>query len=193
MTIFKDAFFIGNEWVAPASDRRFTLLNASTGEEFGSAPEATEADVDAAVAAARKAFDSSGWSDAKPSYRAEVMQRFVAAIAARGDEIARAVSTQNGMPIGLSAMLEGQFGAGVVQYYAQLAEGLGVPDVRPSQMGKETLVDRSPLGVVAAIVPWNFPVTRHRGVATDREDQAVPRLAGAARPRLPAPQGCIPP
>jgi geranial dehydrogenase len=56
-------------------------------------------------------------------------------------------------------MLEGQFGAGVIQYYAELAKGLGQPDMRPSQMGKETLVERSALGVVAAIVPWNFPVT----------------------------------
>ncbi|WP_404476974.1 aldehyde dehydrogenase [Novosphingobium sp. BL-52-GroH] len=159
MTISKDAFFIGNQWVSPASDRRFTLVNASTGEEFGSVPEAVEADVDAAVAAARKAFETSGWADAAPADRAEVMQRFVAAIAARGDEIARSVSAQNGMPIGLSSLLEGQFAAGVVQYYAQLAEGLGAPDVRPSQMGKETLVERSALGVVAAIVPWNFPVT----------------------------------
>lgn len=159
MTISKDAFFIGNQWVSPASDRRFTLVNASTGEEYGSAPEAVEADVDAAVAAARKAFETSGWADASPVDRAAVMQRFVAAVAARGDEIARTVSAQNGMPIGLSTLLEGQFGAGVVQYYAQLAEGLGAPDVRPSQMGKETLVERSAIGVVAAIVPWNFPVT----------------------------------
>nr|WP_083274770.1 aldehyde dehydrogenase [Novosphingobium resinovorum] len=159
MTISKDAFFIGNQWVSPASDRRFTLVNASTGEEYGSAPEAVEADVDAAVAAARKAFETSGWADASPAERAAVMQRFVAAVAARGDEIARTVSAQNGMPIGLSTLLEGQFGAGVVQYYAQLAEGLGAPDVRPSQMGKETLVERSAIGVVAAIVPWNFPVT----------------------------------
>lgn len=159
MTIRKDTFFIGGEWVAPASDRRFTLVNASTGEEFGSAPEAAEADVDAAVAAARKAFEASGWSDASPAARAQVMQRFAAAIAARSDAIARTVSAQNGMPISLSSLLESQFAAGVVQYYAQVAEGLGAPDVRPSQMGRETLVERSPLGVVAAIVPWNFPVT----------------------------------
>ena len=159
MTIRKDKFFIGGEWVAPASDRRFTLINASTGEEYGSAPEAAEADVDAAVAAARRAFESSGWSDATPAARAEVMLRFAAAIAARGDEIAKTVSAQNGMPISLSSMLESQFPTGVLQYYAQVAQGLDAPDVRPSQMGKETIVKKSAIGVVAAIVPWNFPVT----------------------------------
>ena len=159
MTALRNAFFIGNEWVAPSSSRQFTLVNASTGEEIGKAPEALEADVDAAVAAARRAFDAPGWSDLEPAARADVMDRFLAAVAARGDQLARAVSLQNGMPIGLSSLLEGQFAAGVIQYYAQLARGLGAPDIRPSQMGKETRVEGSPVGVVAAIVPWNFPVT----------------------------------
>ena len=159
MTASRDTFYIGGQWVAPASDRRFTLINASTEEVIGTAPEGTEADMDAAVAAARKAFTASGWSDASPAARAAVMERFMAAIAARGDALARAVSAQNGMPIALSGMLEGQFSVGIVQYYAELAKTLGQPDVRPSQMGKETLVERAPIGVVAAIVPWNFPVT----------------------------------
>ncbi len=159
MTNSRDSFFIGNEWVKPASDRRFTLINASTEEVIGTAPEACEADVDAAVAAARRAFVAPGWADATPQQRAAVMERFMAAIASRGEEIARMVSAQNGMPIGVSIPLEGQFSVGVVQYYAELAKTMGQPDVRPSQMGKETLVEGTPIGVVAAIVPWNFPVT----------------------------------
>lgn len=159
MITSRDAFFIGNEWVKPASDRTFTLINASTEEAIGTVPEAVEADIDAAVAAARDAFDNSGWAQTSPAERAAVMERFITAIAARGPQIAEAVSAQNGMPIALSSQLEGQFGAGIIQYYAELAKGLGQPDVRPSQMGKETLVERSPIGVAAAIVPWNFPVT----------------------------------
>ncbi len=159
MSVSRNEFYIGGQWVAPASDRTFTLINASTEAEIGTVPEAVEADVDAAVAAARKAFEASGWSDAKPAERAAVMERFMAAIAARGQDIAKAVSAQNGMPVSLSQLLEGQFPVGIVQYYAELAKGMGQPDVRPSQMGKETLVEGSPIGVVAAIVPWNFPVT----------------------------------
>ncbi len=159
MTRSRDSFFIGNEWVKPASQRRFTLINASTEEVIGTAPEGVEADIDAAVAAARRALVSPEWANSTPAERAAVMERFMAAIAARGPAIAEAVSAQNGMPIALSGMLEGQFSAGVVQYYAQLAKTLGAADIRPSQMGKETLVERTPVGVVAAIVPWNFPVT----------------------------------
>ena len=155
----RNAFFIGNEWVAPASDRRFTLVNASTEEAIATVPEACEADVDAAVAAARHAFDHSGWAQASHAERAETMERFMGAIAARGAELAQAVSAQNGMPIAVSGQLEGGFAVGVLQYYAGLARTLGQPDVRPSQLGKETLVERSAIGVAAAIVPWNFPVT----------------------------------
>ena len=95
----RDAFFIGNRWTVPASDRRFTLINASTEEAIASVPEACEADVDAAVAAAREAFDNSGWATMSFADRAAVMERFMGAIAARGADLAQAVSTQNGMPV----------------------------------------------------------------------------------------------
>jgi geranial dehydrogenase len=154
----RDHFFIGNEWVAPASARRFTLVNPSTEDVIGSVPEAVEADVDRAVAAARAALARSGWADISPSERAAVMTRFMAALAARSEAIAEVVSSQNGMPLAISRALEGQFSVGIVQYYMELAKTLGGPDIRPSQMGKQTLVEASPVGVVAAIVPWNFPV-----------------------------------
>lgn len=56
MIVARDAFFIGNEWVKPASSRRFNLVNASTEEPLGTVPEGVEADIDAAVAAARRAL-----------------------------------------------------------------------------------------------------------------------------------------
>ncbi|MEZ5689640.1 MAG: aldehyde dehydrogenase [Caenibius sp.] len=155
----KDTFYIGGEWVAPKSNKTFTLINASTEEAIATVPEACKADVDAAVAAARATFDNGSWSGLSPAERAAVMERFMGALATRGEAIAQAVSMQNGMPIALSSQLESQFPLGILQYYASLASEMGKPDVRPSQMGKETLVERSPLGVVAAIVPWNFPVT----------------------------------
>ncbi len=158
MTFDKHHFFIGNEWVAPATSRTFELVEASTGQPLGRAPEASEADVDRAVAAARHAFDQSGWPAMAPTERAAVMRAFLGALAKRGEELAQAVSRQNGMPIQLSSLLEGQFSLGILDYYAGLAEGLGGADRRPSQMGRETLVERPAIGVVAAIVPWNFPV-----------------------------------
>jgi geranial dehydrogenase len=159
MAVNKDSFFIGGDWVKPATDRTFTMINASTEDVLGTAPEGSEADIDAAVAAARKALTEGPWAEASPVERAAIMERFMAALASRSSDIARVVSAQNGMPLSLSEPFEGQFGVGLLQFYAQLARELGQPDIRPSQMGKETLVEGTPLGVVAAIVPWNFPVT----------------------------------
>ena len=159
MGMDRTAFFIGNEWVKPATDKVFDIINASTGERIATVPEGTETDIDKAVASARNTFDHSGWATASPGERAAVMQRFMEAMAKRGPELAKAVSLQNGMPISVANMLEAQFPAGLLQYYAGLADSMILSESRPSQMGKETLVEKSAIGVVAAIVPWNFPVT----------------------------------
>ncbi|MBK6613893.1 aldehyde dehydrogenase [Ottowia sp.] len=158
MTIEHNAFFIGGDWVSPSSSKRFTLINASTEEAIGSVPEGVEADIDRAVAAARKAFDGSGWSDIAPAERAAAMLRFADAIEKRSATLAQTVTLQNGMPIALSQAFEGGFAVGMLRYYADLANSLPVEDQRPSQLGKETRVRRSPIGVVGAIVPWNYPV-----------------------------------
>lgn len=195
----RDRFFIGNAWVTPASDRRFTLIDASTEEVIGTVPEGVEADIDAAVAAARAAFDGPGWSQLPASDRAAVMDRFMAELADRSEDLAEAVSTQNGMPIALSSQLEAQFSLGILQYYAALTRESEAHDVRPSQLGKETLVQRSPVGVVAAIVPWNFPVAlainkiapaMAAGCTVVIKPSPARCWTAISLPRLPGPQAC---
>ncbi|MDB5971902.1 MAG: aldehyde dehydrogenase [Hydrocarboniphaga sp.] len=155
----RNSFFIGGEWVKPATSRQFKIVNATTEEIIALVPEAAEADVDRAVAAARHAFEHSGWATCAPAERAAVMRRFVAALQTRSLELASTVSRQNGMPRQLSDGFEGGFSIGVLSYYAELAASVTAEDSRPSQMGLETIVGRGPIGVVAAIVPWNFPIT----------------------------------
>ncbi|MEM6660956.1 MAG: aldehyde dehydrogenase [Pseudomonadota bacterium] len=153
-----DKFFIANEWRQPATDARFEIKNASTGEVVGTTPEASKADIDAAVAAARAAFDSGEWSGMAPSGRSAIMRRFAEELRTRAPKTAEAVSTQNGMPIAISGAFEGDVAPGLLDYYADLADEMVVQDTRPSQFGKETYVQRLQVGVVAAIIPWNFPV-----------------------------------
>ena len=93
-----------------------------------------------------------------PADRAIAMNRFADELEKRSSELTRTVSQENGMPIGLSEAFEGGFAIGLLRYYADLAATMSVEDVRPSQTGLETVVHRSPVGVVAAIVPWNYPV-----------------------------------
>jgi geranial dehydrogenase len=149
--------YIGGAWVEPASDRRFRPVNATTEEPLGSAPEGVEGDIDAAVGAARAAFDG-GWGQSTPAERAEVLNRFADAVDKRGEQIARTVSLQNGMPVQVSSAFEHQYTVGMLRYYAALAAGLQQEERRPSPLGFDSLVRREPIGVVAGIVPWNYPV-----------------------------------
>lgn len=153
----RDAFFIDGTWTKPASDQRFDIIDATTGQSIGFVPEASEEDVDRAVDAARRAFDE-GWGTSSGAERAAALTRFADALERRSGDLAHSVTVQNGMPIELSTALEAGFGVGFLRYYAGEAGKLDATDVRPSQMGSETIVERSPMGVVAAIVPWNYPV-----------------------------------
>jgi acyl-CoA reductase-like NAD-dependent aldehyde dehydrogenase len=156
-TIEYDRLYIGGQWVAPASAERIQVTEAATEEHLGSVPAAGERDVDAAVDAAREAFDDpGGWATWPVARRGEVLEAFAAALEARGAETARRVSRQNGMPLWLAQSFEAGFPAVLLRYYAGLVAA-GQEDVRAGMLGKKSLVRREPIGVVAAIVPWNVP------------------------------------
>ena len=160
MQVSYDSLFIGGEWVRPSSGARIDVTSASTEEPIGSVPEGAEADVDAAVAAARRAFDDPhGWSQWEPSARAEALGRVAAELEARAGEMAQRVSAQNGMPISIATMLEGGFPVIVLRYIAGLLDGASFEEERPGFLGGTNIVRREPIGVVGAIVPWNYPQT----------------------------------
>ena len=155
-----DSLFIGGEWVRPSSSARIEVTSASTEENIGSVPEAAEADVDAAVAAARRAFDApDGWSQWEPSARAAAIGRLAAELESRSAEMAQLVSAQNGMPISIATMLEGGFPVIVLRYLVGLLDGASFEEERPGFLGGTNIVRREPIGVVGAIVPWNYPQT----------------------------------
>ena len=155
-----DSLFIGGNWVAPSSTHRITAIAASTEEVIGSTPEAQEADVDAAVVAARRAFvDPSGWAHWSPADRATAMERLADILERRAEELVQRVSAQNGMPVAVARQLEGSFPVALLRYYAGLAKESWLEETRKGLFGGTISVRREPLGVVGAIVPWNFPQT----------------------------------
>ncbi len=155
-----DSLFIGGRWLAPTSRQRITAVNASTEEILGSVPQAQRADVDAAVHAARQALDDpSGWAHWSPAERATAMERLADILECRAEELAWCVSAQNGMPITTARQLEGVFPVVLLRYYAGLARDLDVEESRAGWFGGNSLICREPIGVVGAIVPWNFPQT----------------------------------
>ncbi len=151
-------FFIGGEWTQPSSDKTFSIVDASTEAVIATVPEGQNADIDRAVLAARAALDSPAWRDLSPHERAETLRRFDAALQKRKDALALAVSSQNGMPMWLSSAFEAGIALSLVNFYADLVDKPVTEDRRPAQLGRETIVSRKPVGVVAAIVPWNYPI-----------------------------------
>jgi acyl-CoA reductase-like NAD-dependent aldehyde dehydrogenase len=149
------------EWAASHSKGLIHVFSANTQQEIGSVPDADRDDVDAAVVAARAAFDDPhGWAFWEPAARAEALRRFATAIDDRSEAIARLVSDQNGMPIFLSMEGDSRRPGQLLRYYAELiSTGPDGEEVRQSASGARTMVRRVPLGVVAAVVPWNFPNT----------------------------------
>lgn len=156
-TIEYDRLLIGGSWQAPASSERIQVYSASAEELVGSVPQGTEADVDLAVASARQAFsDPDGWRTWTPARRGVVLRDFAAALENRGPETARRVSLQNGMPLRLSSVIEATAPAMLLRYYADLVENRS-EDRRQGVFGRQSILQRGPMGVVAAIVPWNLP------------------------------------
>lgn len=145
-------FYIDGEF-RPA-DQCEPVREAATGELLGDGASATMADIDAAVAAARTALPL--WSSASVGHRAAVLEAFAAALHRRADSTDKLVSRENGMPIALSRGANGQFPAALLGYYAKLITETPIEEIRPSMSG-HTIVRREPVGVVAAIVPWNYP------------------------------------
>jgi acyl-CoA reductase-like NAD-dependent aldehyde dehydrogenase len=159
-TIDSDELFIGGEWIKPQGSDRISVLAASTEEPVGSVPDGTNADIDVAVRAARGAFeDPSGWSSWSSEARAQALERLAGAMQDRGEEIAHRVSLQNGMPISLALQIEAVFPAVLAQYYAGLIRQTELAEDRQGLLGGTIEVLRKPVGVVGAIVPWNYPQT----------------------------------
>jgi acyl-CoA reductase-like NAD-dependent aldehyde dehydrogenase len=158
MSTQRQHLFIGGEWVKPSSSKRIEVVSATTEEVIGSVPEGSEADIDLAVAAARRAFKEGPWATSTPAERGAAINRFADAIEKRGAQIAQTVSMQNGMPINVADQLESGYVVALLRYYAALAANLQLEEKRPSPLGSTTLIRRDPIGVIGAIVPWNFPV-----------------------------------
>jgi aldehyde dehydrogenase (NAD+) len=144
--------FIGGEF--HLATHAEPVLEAATGEPIGDGASGTGAEVDAAVAAARAALPQ--WRSASPDHRAAVLLAFAAALHRRADSTDKLVTRENGMPTTLSRGANGLFPAALLGYYAKLITETPIEQIRPSAMG-HTIVRREPVGVVAAIVPWNYP------------------------------------
>ncbi|QHG82121.1 aldehyde dehydrogenase [Rhodococcus rhodochrous] len=152
-----DKLFIGGEWVAPSTDERLEVFSPATEERVGSVPVAGPKDVDAAVAAARRAFDDGPWPRTSPAERAQVLAKAISLIEQRNDEIAGVIASELGQPGPSVQMVQMTPALGTLNYYAGLADSFNWVEERTGSFGR-TRVTREPVGVVAAVIAWNVPL-----------------------------------
>jgi acyl-CoA reductase-like NAD-dependent aldehyde dehydrogenase len=149
--------FIDGAWAAPADGRTSERTSPRDGEVIGRYARGSGEDVERAVRAARRAFDESPWPTSPARDRARIMQRAAALLRERADAIGRQITLELGKPIGL-ARNEVLLTADVLDYYAALAQDLRGETISQHTPDALGLVLREPVGVVAMITPWNFPL-----------------------------------
>jgi betaine-aldehyde dehydrogenase len=152
----REKLYTNGEWVEPAGKGMLDVINSTTEEVMGRVPEGAAEDINRAVAAARRAFDS--WSATSAAERAGFLQKIAAGLAARQNEIAAIIASEVGMPLPLATMVQAGMPAMVMGSYAKL-----IGDYSFEEQIGNSLVVKEPVGVIGCITPWNFPL--HQVVA----------------------------
>jgi phenylacetaldehyde dehydrogenase len=147
---------IGGEEVDARSGDRFDVVNPATGEVIATAPSAGPDDADDAVRAARAAFP--GWRDLPPAERAELLWNLGARIAELADEFAQLEAIDNGKPTSEALVVDVPLCSALFKYYAGWVTKIEGQVGTPSFGSFHTYMRREPVGVVGAIIPWNFPL-----------------------------------
>jgi acyl-CoA reductase-like NAD-dependent aldehyde dehydrogenase len=153
----RDALYIGGDWVGATGGELIDVVSPHSEEVLATVTAAGRGDVDRAVIAARRAFDEGPWPRLAPAERVAAIRRFRARYGDRRPEIAEVVSTEMGAPITFAHRAHVGLPWAMTGALADIAEGFGWSERRPGAFGGEVCVRREPVGVVAAIVPWNMP------------------------------------
>ncbi len=146
-----EKLFINGQWLPPAGSGHIDVINAATEQVMGRVPAGSSEDVEQAVAAAHAAF--AAWAATPVQTRAAYLQALYQGLVARTDEIARTVTAEVGMPLKLSQRIQAGLPAAVLESYVTLADGYAFEE----RLGN-SLILKEPVGVVACITPWNYPL-----------------------------------
>jgi aldehyde dehydrogenase (NAD+) len=151
-----DRFFIDGAWIAPSSDSCFKVITPSTEELYLTVAEAQAADMDRAIAAARTAFDHGPWPRMSHAERSVYLNAMADALGDRAHELADIWTSEMGVLRTVSQAVVNST-IDVFRYYASLADTFTFEERHQPAVGKVGLLVREPVGVVAAIIPWNAP------------------------------------
>lgn len=151
-----DRLFIEGKWVEPEGTGRIEVVSPHTEHVIGSAPDGTNADIDRAVAAANTAFTEGPWPRMAPEERAAAVGRLAELYGGRLDEMNEMITAEMGSPVTFGKLTQVQTTQATYQYYADLGKDYAFTEERAGMLGP-SLVRFEPVGVVAAVVPWNVP------------------------------------
>jgi succinate-semialdehyde dehydrogenase / glutarate-semialdehyde dehydrogenase len=157
--------FVGGKWLDAAKGATLTVTNPATREPLGTVPDMSAGDVRRAIEAAERAFRP--WAAMTAKQRAAILQRWYELMMAGQEDLATLMTAEQGKPLAESRN-EIAYGASFIQWFAEEGKRLYGDIIPPHQPDRRLLVLRQPVGVVAAITPWNFPlamITRKAGPA----------------------------
>ena len=149
--------FINGNYVDSASGATFDSVNPGTGKLLARVAAGDSEDIDRAVSAARAAFRKGVWSNRPPAQRQKVLKRFAELIRENAEELALLETLDMGKPINVSLNVDIPSAARCIEWYAEAIDKI-YDEVAPTGPGALALVTREPMGVVGAIVPWNYPL-----------------------------------
>ncbi|MFT8897960.1 MAG: aldehyde dehydrogenase, partial [Acetobacter sp.] len=155
--IFRNQCWIGGRFVPAASGRCFGSVNPASGEVLTDVARGGVEDIDRAVQAARQAFDDGRWSRLTPAVRKDVLLRMVALIRDNAEEFALLDTLDMGKPISETVNVDVPGSIHFLQWHAEAIDKL-YDEVAPTGGRDVAMIRRMPLGVVGAVVPWNFPL-----------------------------------
>jgi len=154
---FRSQAFIGGKYVPAASGETFENISPIDGKLLARVAACDKEDVDRAVKAARTAFNKGAWADAPPKQRKRTLQKFADLIIKHADELALLETLDMGKPIGFARSIDINAVAETVRWYAEAIDKI-YDEIAPTPKNALGMITREPLGVVAAVVPWNFPL-----------------------------------
>jgi acyl-CoA reductase-like NAD-dependent aldehyde dehydrogenase len=153
----RSGVFIDGRFVPSASGATFDNINPATGRSLGSVAAGEQLDVDRAVASARAAFRRGSWSQQAPKARKRVLQKLADLMLVHKDELALLETLDTGKPISDSLSVDIPSSANCIRWYAEAVDKI-YDEVAPTGPRALATITREPMGVVGAIVPWNFPL-----------------------------------
>ncbi|MCV7079258.1 aldehyde dehydrogenase [Mycobacterium szulgai] len=152
-----EALFIAGTWTSPSTNATIEVISPHTELPIASVAAAGPADVDAAVASARTAFDDGPWPRLEPSARIDAVRRLAKLYAAQRDSMAKLITAEIGAPTSFAQRAQVGLPSLMMTAFCDLAESFPWQETRPGFYGSDLDLRREPVGVVAAIVPWNMP------------------------------------